>query len=247
MRHLDYSAAGVPVRDDLQATQRFLWEHIRAPGTWWTGAQRVAMAAEARHAATCELCRRRKAALSPNSVTGDHDTLGTLPASLVDVIHRIRTDPARLSRPWFEQVVASGLEAAAYVEVVGVVTMATGMDYFARALGIAPFEIPEPLAGEPSRYRPAAAKSGEAWVPMIAAEDASGPEADLYGGARMAPNIMRALSSVPAEARALHRATATHYLAVKQIPDPSARRGALDRLQTELVAARVSALNECFY
>jgi len=46
--------------------------------------------------------------------------------------------------------------------------------------------------------------------------------------------------------RALRRAGDTHYVPVAQIPDPSVRR-ALDRPQMELVAARVSALNECFY
>ena len=81
---------------------------------------------------------------------------------------------------------------------------------------------------------------------MIAPEDASGPDADVYGDGGFMPNIMRALSLVPDEVRMLRRLAATHYLAVEQIPDPTARR-ALDRMQIELVAARVSALNECFY
>src|SRR5262249_6937941 len=37
---LDYSAAGVAVRDDLRAAHRLIWEYIRKPGNWWTGAQR---------------------------------------------------------------------------------------------------------------------------------------------------------------------------------------------------------------
>ncbi len=80
---------------------------------------------------------------------------------------------------------------------------------------------------------------------MIAPEDATGPEADLYRG-EFVPNIMRALSLVPDEARALQRSSDAHYVPVSQIPDPTVRR-ALDRPQMELVAARVSALNECFY
>src|SRR3990170_5985122 len=109
MIELDYSAAGIPVRADLQAAHRAIWDQLRSPGTWWTGAQRVTVAAETRHAACCVLCRRRKTALSPGSVQGAHDTLGALPASAVDVIHRVRTDPARLSRSWFDQAVASDL------------------------------------------------------------------------------------------------------------------------------------------
>ena len=244
---LDYAATGVAIRDDLRAAHRRLLEHIRAPGTWWTGAERVAIAAEARRADECAFCRTRKAALSPVAVAGAHDTTGTLPANVVDVVHRIRTDPARLSRAWFDAVIAGGLDVAPYVELVAVVTMLTGIDYFARALGIAPVGLPTPLPGAPSRHVPAGAHPGEAWVPMIAAEDATGPEADIYGTAgAFVPNIVRALSFVPAEVRTLWDTSAAHYLPVDQISDPTARR-ALDRNQMELVAARVSALNQCFY
>jgi len=46
--------------------------------------------------------------------------------------------------------------------------------------------------------------------------------------------------------RMLQAFAASHYLPVAQIGDPTARR-ALDRLQMELVATRVSALNQCLY
>jgi len=242
----DYTTAGVDVRDDMKDAHRFLWEHVRSPGAWWTGAERVAIAAEARRATTCALCRERKAALSPVGVSGEHDTLGALPAEVVDVIHRVRTDPARLSRAWFDGVMRGGLSAPAYVELIGVLTLVTGLDYFARALGVAQQPLPDPRRGEPSRYLPPSAKAGTAWVPMIAPEDAAGSEADLYGDAAMIPNIVRALSLVPAESRAMQRSSTAHYLPIAQIPDPTARR-ALDRMQMELVAARVSALNQCFY
>ena len=246
MIDLEYAAAGIPIRADLPDAHRFLWEHFGSPGTWWTGTQRVAIAAESRHAAACTLCRERKAALSATAVSGNHDSLGELPENVVEAIHRMRTDPARLSRAWFDRVIARGLAETHYVELVGVVALLAGVDYFARALGIAPFPLPAPVAGEPSRHRPASAKLGTAWVPMIAPEDADGPEADLYGGMPFVPNIMRALTLVPDEARALQRSSNAHYVHVAHIGDPTARR-ALDRMQMELVAARVSALNECFY
>jgi hypothetical protein len=81
---------------------------------------------------------------------------------------------------------------------------------------------------------------------MIAPEDAIGTEADLYPPNAVIPNIVRALSVVPAEARALQMLSASHYLPVEQIVDPTIRRS-LDRTQMELIAARVSALNQCFY
>jgi alkylhydroperoxidase family enzyme len=246
MAHLDYSSAGVTVRDGLRSAHRDLWEHLRAAGTWWSGATRVAIAAEGRHAVRCTLCRRRREALSPAAARGTHETLGALSPSLVEVIHRVRTDSGRLTREWFERVVDQGLTDAEYVEIVGVVAMLAGVDFFARALGIEPFPLPEPLSGEPSRRRPAAARRSVAWVPTIAPEDAVGPEADVYGGGTVVPNIVRALSLVPDEVRMLRRLSDAHYLPIASISDPTARR-ALGRMQMELVAARVSALNECFY
>jgi hypothetical protein len=246
MVDLDYSAAAVPVREDLQEAQRHIWEHLRSPGTWWTGAERVAIAAESRQATQCGLCRERKSSLSPNAAQGAHDHLGKLAENVVDVVHRIQTDPGRLSKPWFDEVIAGGLQVTEFVELVGVVTLLAGVDYFARALGIEPFPLPGPLPGEPSRHRPESAKSGTGWVPMIAPEDATGPEADLYGDADFVPNIMRALSLVPDQARALRVLSGAHYVPAGTIGDPTVRRS-LDRMQIELVAARVSALNECFY
>jgi hypothetical protein len=247
MSDLDYTAAGVPVREDLRAAHRLIWEYVRAPGNWWTGAERVAIAAEVRHAVRCPLCGARKLALSPNAVAGEHAQAAALPATVVDVIHRIRTDPGRLSQPWFESVVAGGLDVPHYVELVSVVTLVGGVDYFCRSLGLAPFPLPEPLPGAPTGYLPASAKSGTAWVPMIAPEDAAGPEADMYPPSPFIPNIVRALSLVPNAVRTMWRSSDAHYLPVAEIGNPAARPAALDRMQTELIAARVSAINECFY
>jgi hypothetical protein len=242
----DFNYGAFQVREDIQAAQRALWEHIGAAGTWWTGAQRVAIAAAARQADDCQLCAARKSALSPAAVPGKHHGAGVLPSNVVDVIHRVRTDPARLSRSWFDAVIAGGLDVAPYVELIAIVTMVTGVDYFAHSLGIGRFPLPPPRYGAPARHLPASAKPGTAWVPMIAPEDAGGVESDLYPPGMMIPNIARALSFVPAEARMLQTLAAAHYLPVEQIGDPTARR-ALNRMQMELIAARVSALNECFY
>jgi hypothetical protein len=258
MDELDYSAAGVPIRADMQAAHRAIWDFVRAPGAWWTGEQKVAIAAAARDADTCAFCRARKAALSPNAIAGEHASAGALPASIVDVVHRIRTDPGRLSRRWFESVMASGLEGAApaapgegqepaYVELVAVVALLTGVDFFCRSVGLPLFAMPVPGPGEPSRYRPPSARSGTAWVPMVAPEDATGREADLYPPSPLIPNIVRALSVVPDAVRVLRVSNDAHYLPIAEIGNPMARLAALDRMQTELVAARVSALNQCFY
>ncbi len=243
---VDYSAAGVPVRDDLRRTHLAMLEYFRQPGCWFTGAERLAIAAESRKALACPLCLERKASLSPEHPSGEHARVSDLPESLVEIVHRLRLDSQRLSQEWFERVTAAGLDEGPYVELIGIAAFTAGIDFFCRSLGIVPFTLPTPLPGEPSHYRPQNARSGTAWVSILAPEDAIGPEADLYGGAGFVPNIARALSLVPDHVRVLQLESASHYVAMPNIPDPMIRRS-LDRPQIELLAARVSAMNECFY
>ncbi len=243
---IDYSAAGVAVRDDLRETHRAMLEYFRRPGCWFTGAERLALAAESRNAVDCALCRERKAGLSPEHPQGIHDRVSELPEAVVEIAHRIRLDPQRLSREWFDRVLAGGMSEGEYVELVGIVTFTAGIDSFCRALGIAPFDLPEAVDGEPSRYTPENLRSGIAWVSLLAPEDTTGAEADLYETGGMVPNIARALSRVPDHVRLLQLESTSHYMSMAEIADPSIRRS-IDRLQIELVAARVSAMNECFY
>ena len=79
-KQIAYQSAPVAVREDLIEAHRRAWRRIAEPGTWWSGEQRVAIAAETRNALSCSLCRDRKAALSPNAVEGEHERLGVLPA-----------------------------------------------------------------------------------------------------------------------------------------------------------------------
>jgi hypothetical protein len=235
-----------PIRQDLLACRERVLERLGGAGTWWTGSERLAIAAEARAAADCALCRERKSAISPYAVEGSHESAGELAPIVVDAIHRIRTDPGRLSRRWLDEVLAGGVSDAELVELIGVVVSAVGLDTFSRALGQPAEPLPAPRGGEPSRRRPASAKPGQAWVAMIAPEDAAGEEADLYGAGVFVPNIRRALSLVPDSARMLAEFVGTHYMPVDEMID-IARGRAIDRRQMELVAARVSALNGCFY
>jgi hypothetical protein len=243
---LDYAAAGLPVREDLQRTHREMLAYIAQPGSWLTGAERVALAAESRNAPTCALCCERKASLSPEHPQGEHARVCELPEPLVELAHRIRSDPQRLGRSWFERTLAAGVSEGAYVEAVGIVTLTAGIDFFCRAIGLPPFPLPEPVPGEPSGHVPEGLSDQGAWVAMLAPEDASGPEADLYAGIAFVPNIARALSQVPGHARLLQRETRTHYVDLGDLRKPDVGRD-LDRRQIELVAARVSAMNECFY
>ncbi len=187
------------------------------------------------------------------STAGTH-SLGTLPERMVEQIHRIVTDPGRLTRKWYEQVLASGTQDTEYVEIVGVVVTVVSVDTFCRALGIPAHPLPAPIAGEPLRRRPATARQrGEAWVPMIHPKDLEGeletPEerklANYWRG--VLANIRRALSLVPEEAYAWFQLVETQYLPGKAMRDFANEHRAITHAQIELIAGRVSVLNQCFY
>ena len=80
-------------------------------------------------------------------VQGTHDGLGVLPEAVRDVVHRIATDPGRLTESWYWRVLAAGVEEDEHVETVGATCMAIALDTFDRARGTGPRALPEPVIG----------------------------------------------------------------------------------------------------
>jgi hypothetical protein len=73
----------LPIRPSLASAIEGAWACLAGPGTWWSGAERLAVAAEARNAKGCRLCKERKQALSPYAAKGVHDSLGNLSGEAV--------------------------------------------------------------------------------------------------------------------------------------------------------------------
>ena len=243
---ISYTDAPFEIRDNFAESHQRFWDRLAQPGAWWDSRQRLDIARESRAATTCELCARRKTALSPQGVTGTHDHATDLPDSAIEAIHRIRTDPGRLTRSWFDSVIGESLSIEQYVEILGTLVALTSIDSFCRGVGLEPHELPSAQPGDPHGYRPEAAAPEESWVPMIPADANHGAEADLWPIGRTG-NVIRAMSLVPDEVRTLGDLGAVHYLPNVEVRNPEARPAHLDRPQTELIAARVSALNQCFY
>ena len=152
----------------------------------------------------------------------------SLPASAVQAAALLGDTPSRATRPWVESTIAA-LGPGAYVELVGVVSRTTAVDTFHRALGAALPLFPDAVPGSPSGITDEAARPGPAWVPMV-------------GGS----SIVGALSAVPSEAAAQEDMHGPLYLTYEQMENLHFLRG-LSRPQMELMAARASAINECFY
>ena len=146
-----------------------------------------------------------------------------------ELVWRLTVAPHTVRSEWLTELDAAGIDAAAYVEVLGIVARLTAVDTFCFALGAPPVEIPggssEPATGA---VAPDASIDG-GWVPTV--------------GPAWPPS---ALSLVPSEHEAMHDVHAALYLSMEQMVDMHIDRG-LHRTQMELVAARTSRLNECFY
>ena len=247
MTEISYQKLPWEVRDDITAAHRRAWQRLGQAGIWLTGAERIAVAGETRTALDCQLCRDRKDALSPNAVQGSHDHTGQLSDLEVEEIHRIATDPGRLGRDWYEGLLASGMVEERYVETLGVIANIVAIDTFTNGLGLDPWPLPEARPGEPTRKRPAARRQ-LAWVPTLAPEDAIGTDyQDLYAGRPTAANIYQAMSLVPAAVKGFFDLVVNQYLPPQAMRDFDNEYRAINHAQIELVAGRVSALNQCVY
>jgi len=245
MATLSYDGAPYPVRDDLAAAHARVWDRIGSPGTWLDAETRVAIAAEVRQAPVCALCRRRKESVSPYAVEGPHDSLGALSEPQVEVVHRIVSDPARLTRAWYQRVLAAGMSEGEYVEIVSLIAHTTALDTFARALGFAKQALPAPKSGTPSRYRPKEARANQHWVPTIAWGEHGPNEADYFVG--NPSNIRMAMTLVPDETRSFFDLCIAQYLPGPAMFDFGREYRAISHAQIELLAGRVSAINQCTY
>ena len=120
------------------------------------------------------------------------------------------------------------------------------MDQTCRGLGVPDHRLPEPVAGEPSRIRPGDVEpAGQAFVAMMPGRQPVPPNDDLWDDNSIFYGL-RAMSLVPDAVRDLLILARPQYLPLDVAGDFSQGRS-LGREQMELVAGRVSSINDCFY
>ncbi len=138
-------------------------------------------------------------------------------------------EAASITARTIDDLESSGLPRERYVEIVGVVSRVTAIDTYERGIGRITRALPPARPGEPNRSVVTAARRRAGWVPTVGA---IGPPS--------------ALTAVPAEAVAQEALHGALYLSYADMADQRAERG-LTRAQMELVAARVSWLNDCVF
>jgi len=210
------------VRDLIEQAVTDVAASLVAPGDWLTGVQRAGAVREARDARVNPLDLARRAALSPAMVEGSHAATDELVAEAVEVLHRVASDPGRLTRSWADEMIAV-LGEEVYVELVGIAASTAAIDLFAWMTSGTDARLGEPAPGDPADVG--------AWVSQSL-------------GTSMA-NVSRSLSLVPVTNTAFVDLVQALYSRA-EFPSLTWNR-ALSRPQVELVAARTTAELECFY
>jgi len=244
--HIEVSGRSLPIRQDLYNAIEDAWQRLAAPGSWWNGPERIAIAKEVRTARKCGFCQRRKLALSPYNVAGEHETGSALPIDAVEAAHRLSTDCGRVTETWVRSIADGPLGEERYVEIVSIVAVVTALDTFDLALGRALRELPEPVSGEPSQTRPPGARRDMAWVATLASDTVLPGDLNPFA-AHGDKNIHRGLSLVPQEVFNFFDLDVELYLRDHEIRDFDTEYRAISHAQIELIAARASAINACFY
>jgi hypothetical protein len=221
------------VRDDLAEAHELAWRHVARPGSWWTGAQRVELAR------TALLAIAADDPLPPWVAASMSDVLPgerLAPDVAHDVVYWIARHAGTMTADVYRHA-ADELGALAYVELCGIVSTVAAVAHFCRNIGVAVPGLPAPLPGDPTREQPGEIARAELnWVPVAAPAD------------RVAA-VVQAYTAVPGEQENTWRMADAQYMPVDEMvhPDWMRRADGLTRPQTELVAARVAQLRECFY
>jgi len=241
-----YQNYDVSVRKDLVEAQERCWSRLSETGTWLDSKRKLDIAAEVRNARSCTYCGEQKNALSPDTIKGSHQTLGLLDDNQVELIHRVVSDPGRLSKKWFKKIISRDLKEEEYVEIIGIIAMVMVVDTFTCALGLEDHALPEPKSGQPNFYESPGAKIEAAWIPIIEPDDVTENDGELYPNPKVG-YILRALSAVPNMKRHFWDLMFAHYLPEPAIYEFDRDYRAITRSQMEVIAARVSALHQCIY
>lgn len=225
-------SSSVAVRPDLESAQRAVWAAIGAPGSQWSGAQRVELAATALAALDAE--QPLAPWVAPSTAAGALPDELASPAAAHDVVYRVARHCGTLTADWHRQM-ADRIGDLAYIEAVALTCEVAAIWSFRRAVGLDPWELPAVQPGSPTGETAVRLVQPELnWVPVAAPADERAA-------------VVQAFTALPAENARVWSLADVQYIPDLEMVDPHWTRGTLSRPQMELVATRVAQLRECFY
>jgi hypothetical protein len=220
------------LRPDLVAAHAAAWRQVTGPGASWTGAERTAIALTALAALddTEPLAPWVSPSHAGRSMPGNDD----LPTVVADAVYRLARHAASLTEAWYRSLIDQGIDAIAYVELVGIVAAVAAVDGFHRAAGLERPPLPATVDGAAHGNHPMVEAATLNWVPVAAPADRDAA-------------VVQGLSAAPEENANIQRLAAAQYIPFDEMGELGWSRGTLSRGEMELVAARLSAVRECFY
>ncbi|MEM7286024.1 MAG: hypothetical protein AAF480_06705 [Actinomycetota bacterium] len=205
---------------------RISWDNLGKPGGWWSGADRLAIARQIRRSAPRPLWDR-----APELVDVGDEPDGDLSAFVRALTERVTTQPSSIDHETYLHVV-DRIGEDAYAELAAIASQVVPIDHLHDALGLEREPFPEAEVGEPTGERPVDLVEDVAFLPTLPADGL--PHVAVSLSLAQADNARRMLL-----VRAMYSG--------RSFGDMVWTHRALSRPQIELVAARTSALNECFY
>jgi hypothetical protein len=205
------------------------WERIAEPGEWWNGKERIAILEQVR------IARDENPSSSSTPLTDLSIEPDPIISPLIkEIVNEVTCNSHKIDEKWAKGVI-SLIGEGKYSELVSLVVNVLPIDIFCLLLGRPVVSLPVPKNGTPSESTPEGLSGGEAFVPW---------RTENWVG----PNVARALSYVPADNAIRMKLVESMYAGSDQfISMIWDENEPLDRTQVEIIAARTSAINECFY
>lgn len=155
----------------------------------------------------------------------------SLPPDVATTVARVAAQAMTTREHHVQEWVQNGRDVHAYIELVAVVAQVAGMDSYRFGLGAPLDPLPAPTAGDPVPVVHPDAKRMNAWVPTV--------------GVALAPT---AISALPNESATKKAVASAWYIPDTVVHQYDVEPGLeLSRPQMEVIAARTSWLNECFF
>ncbi len=240
-----HESSGLEIRPDLTAAHAHVWEKLAAPGTWWNGVERLAIAEVVRTALDDKEPPPPWVSASSSGRVAHNPALRS---QLQDAVYRLTRHAGTLTEDWYLSMRdATAITHQQWVEVIDVVISVASVLRFAQLAGIDRPEFPTALDGEPLRQEQPSKPANHHWVPVVHLEDMTTELEPFYEGLPVIAPVIRALSSVPAAMDTLSVLSGAQYIPNREMVDLNWTRGTLSRRQMEFVAGRLSAHRECFY
>ena len=210
------------VRQDIVHAHRQTWKAIACAGSFWSDVDRLEIAKQARAARS-----QRSDLLFDRSYPDSRLNRDTL-----ETVRKVAADAGKIDRLWAKKQIAS-IGDGPYAELVAIVASVSAVDAFSEALGRPREMLPKATGGSCSGVKSDNATDIGGYLPMV----------DPWDG----PNVSRALSLVPAANDLFMQNVSSMYVGKGGGFNDMVWDGPLSRPQAELLAARVSSVNECFY